>query len=106
MNNYSIKECPISSNIQLFGSQWSFFLLVELRKNPASFSQLKKNLKPITGKMLSLALQKAIKASHVQKQDKIYSISNNGIKLFDALKNSIEPTKLCNNCTGNNVCMI
>lgn len=54
------KECPVYRNIDLVSKRWSLLILLELyRKNSSSkrYSELRRNLSPITSKMLSLRLK-------------------------------------------------
>jgi len=101
---YLTAQCPLASHVTLFNTQWAFPLLIELTQSPATFSQLKQALCPITNKTLSHSIHKAIHASCVHKQEKTYTISPEGIKTITTLKQLIVPSPTCVQCLGRNFC--
>ncbi len=64
------EECPIRKNISMVSQRWTFLVLLELYKGAPStkrYSQLRKNLSPITSPMLSGRLRELEKGGLIQR---------------------------------------
>ena len=56
-------ECPYEKSITILGNKWSLMIIKELflNRKPLRFNQLRKLLKPISSKTLSLKLKDLVK---------------------------------------------
>lgn len=71
-------NCPISSSLDLLGNRWAMLVLRQLHAGPASFAQIKTGLTGIATNMLSARLSELCDAGMVQKQDRIYALTETG----------------------------
>ena len=104
MEKYLVEQCPVGKTAQLLRSQWTYPLMVELKKNPARFLQLKQALSPITNKTLAACLQKTASAGITAKVDEMYKLSQKGGALLAILKRLIDNPTTCNTCSGHKIC--
>ncbi len=64
------EDCPIRKNVSLVSQRWTSLVLLELYKGAPStkrYSQLRKNLTPITSPMLSGRLRELEKSGLIQR---------------------------------------
>jgi len=104
MQKYAVRQCPVGNLVLPLHSQWAFPLLAELKRNPTSFSQLKRALNPVTSKMLSSCLRKAVQAGCSIKHQNKYQLSPEGARLFGMLKPLANAHVACRTCRGQEAC--
>ena len=71
-------DCPVATTVKLIGSKWKLLILRNLLARPWRFNELKKNLSPISHKVLTESLR---------------SMEEDGLvarKIFDTRPRSVE----------------
>ncbi|MBI4150771.1 helix-turn-helix transcriptional regulator [Candidatus Woesearchaeota archaeon] len=98
------KTCPVSELVPVLNGKWMFKLFVMLTQRDATFGQLKGALVPITNKVLTQHLQKAVKAGCVEKTAEGYALTAQGAKVVHSLRELAREFE-CKDCKGVSVCL-
>jgi DNA-binding HxlR family transcriptional regulator len=94
----------VSELVSVLHGKWMFPIFVELKKGDSTFGALKKKLAPITNKVLTQHLRKAVNAGCVEQTAVGYVLLPKGEKVVRALRLFAKESE-CKACTGNAICL-
>lgn len=84
------KKCKIKKEIDILSDKWTVLIIrLYFNNKKLTFNELKKQLKPITSKVLSEKLKKLVKEDYLKKQslEKIYYIKTLKLNKLETILN-------------------